>query len=83
MMKRRKGENILVTRNKNVFAGLWDQGVMLWGGAMIREAGEAIRTGEVVLTYGRVSSDGTSESRHGPHIVVGEVHKEVFSVFVS
>ena len=63
MMKRRKGEyiHVLVARNKNVLAGLWHQGVMLWGGAMIREAREAVGTGEVILAYGHVSGDGTSE----------------------
>ena len=61
MMKRREGEYILVAGNKNVFASLWHRGIVFWGGAMIREAREVVRTSKVVLAYGRMSSDGTSE----------------------
>ena len=62
MMKRRKRKYILVAGDKNVFAGLWHWGVMIWSRAVIREASEAVRMGKVILAYGRVGGDGMGES---------------------
>ena len=82
MMKRRKGKYILVARYENVFAGLRYWGVMFWSRAVVWEARKAIWPCQVVFTYGCVSGYSPGDSRHGFHIVIGEVYEEAFGVFV-
>ena len=82
MKKRREGKYILIARNKNVFAGLRHWGVVFWSGAVVGEAWKAVQSRQVVFDYGRMSSDGPGEPRHGLHIVVGEVYEEALGVLV-
>ena len=65
-----------------MLTGLRHQGIVLESRAMIGKAGEAIRPGQVVLSYGGVGSDGTREPGHVLHVVSCEVHKETSSIFV-
>ena len=81
-MKRGERKYILGTRRENVLTGLRYQGVMLRSGAVVGEAGEAVRSGQIIFAYGGMGSNGTREPRHILHVVLREVHKEAPGVLV-
>ena len=65
MMKRGERKYVLGTGRKNVFTGLWYQGIVLRSGAVVGEAGEAVRLVQIIFAYGGVGSNGACEP--GPY----------------
>ena len=82
MMERGERKYVLGTGGENMLMGLQYQGVMLRSGAVVGEAGEAVRSGQIIFAYGGMGSNGTREPRHILHAVLHEVHKETPGVLV-